>query len=186
MCVIVVGDEAFYWILLKHQQNPCILILSLFVPVAERSDPIQGYPTGTLSWRYLNQQLSSAGIHLTAEVFSAQRPATFHKIALFLDVIWLHVFFKAIAAAVFLSKNINNTKDCVTAEGMVPRENKRMYVHEVVADLSVYKETGYSADCFNQMFYFYVCSKCDVQLGNYAIWAEPIYIYIYIHMNITI
>lgn len=53
----------------------------------------------------------------------------------------MHVFFKAIAAAVFLSKNINNTKDCVTAEGMVPRENKWMYVHEVVADLSVYKET---------------------------------------------
>lgn len=52
---------------------------------------------------------------------------------------------------------------------MVPRENKWMYVHEVVADFSVYKETGYSADCFNQMFYFYVCSKCDVQLGNYAI-----------------
>lgn len=124
-----------------NTSHPCILILSLFVPVAERSDPIQGYPTGTLSWCYLNQQLSSAGIHLTAEAFSAQRPATFHKIALFLDVIWLHVFFKAIAAAVFLSKNINNTKDCVTAEGMVPRENKWMYVHEVVADLSVYKET---------------------------------------------
>lgn len=165
-----------------NTSHPCILILSLFVPVAERSDPIQGYPTGTVSWRYLNQQeLASVGIRLTAEAFSAQCPATFHKNALFLNVIWLLVFFKAITAAVFLSKNINNTKDCVTAEGMVPRENKWMYVHEVVADLSVYKETGYSADCFNQMCYFYVCSKCDVQKG-----IMPFEQNLYIHTNIAI
>lgn len=63
----------------------------------------------------------------------------------------------------------------------MPRENKWMYVHEVVADLSVYKETGYSADCFNQMCYFYVCSKCDVQKG-----IMPFEQNLYIHTNIAI
>lgn len=62
----------------------------------------------------------------------------------------------------------------------MPRENKWMYVHEVVADLSVYKETGYSADCFNCFISMYVVNM----MSNQGI--MPFEQNLYIHTNITI